>query len=972
MKSHRKLRRAAGSEHIGFEPSGKNSARAGAGSDRTGLTRTRPLTRTRLLRAGLGLLALGLGLLGEAQARTVKIVTADRLELRKMAGTLQADGTTSEEQEIVVISGQSVELRLDEDVILATRVEYNRTRRTLTIIGAGQYTTTQNGSTQVLKGSGLVVDLGSQALTGEDVIISDANLEIRGEAVSRVPGQLTAQKSYFTPCAKCGRTPNDYAFRAKSVLLYPGDRLVAYEATLLLAGAPLLFLPVVVLPLQDQSRQPRFGLSQDAVDGLTVQADLPFVIGSTTLGTTLLRYYQNRSPSVGFGVDLHSYAPTAGVEKVDLYALASPRPSKVVTENGVSRTVVSGDNEYALNFSVRGRLELYGSKDGLRYTLGAVRSDLGRADTDPQRGVTDLSGTASAEFPSVEFGKIEAQVNYQDRIGPPLTVALANVLRREVVIDPGAYRLGKLSADFKVTLGQYTAASNPLSRSAQLQGPNFSTARLEENHVISFSSAPWTGGTLTLNNTFTGRYYLTGARTVNLSASVSLNQIFNVSNSVRLNYVYSRQEGTSPFAFDAVFTRPPSGVLSGDIVVTPTPGFTVTASQSYDYVQPPTAQPPTSFGVRVQKGPVTSNLLLQPNFFTGKLDAASFDALVGQNLPLLIGLRASYTQGGGAGPISLSADVVGGPRTNTFGVTANWDPRSQSLSSLNLRASAASTQDTVLTPLSFSASETINLETRIPALSDPAAPPPVTQTTVTQRSSLSGQATLNVNGLTLNTTHSLSLPDGNPASDTAFFSVGSQAGSNLNWNLRYGGNYDLSRLGFLRPTLSGTLTATRLGQRLSAQASLNLPGLDQGLTELGNASVAGSYDFGRAFITGGAYYNRSRQGTGTAAQTVNDTLTFQPLTLTLGLGGGPKPGAYLSTILRQTLSWQDGVLQPPGRVLPIFVLTVDRCCWAFQIEINPLDGRYGLSLSLPGGDTSVSAFSATANGVSVPLLTPGR
>ena len=956
MKSRRTLRRAAAfghvaSGHTASESSDKKSFRAG----------------TRLIRSGLGLLALGLGLLGGAQARTVKIVTADRLELRKMAGTLQADGSTSPEQEIVVISGQNVELRLDEDVILATRVEYNRTRRTLTIIGAGQYTTTQNGSTQILKGSGLVVDLGSQALTGEDVIISDANLEIRGEAVSRVPGQLTAQRSYFTPCAKCGRTPNDYAFRAKSVLLYPGDRLVAYEATLLLAGAPLLFLPVVVLPLQDQSRQPRFGFSQDAIDGLTVQADLPFVIGGTTLGTTLLRYYQNRSPSVAFGVDLHSYAPTAGVEKVDLYALASPRPSTVVTENGVSRTVVSGDNEYALNFSVRGRLGLYGSKDGVRYTLNAVRSDLGRADTDPQRGVTDLSGTASAEFPSVEFGKIEAQVNYQDRIGPPATVALANVLRRELVIDPGAYQLGKLSADFKVTLGQYTAASNPLSRVAQLQGPNFSTARLEESHVISYSAQPWTGGTLTLNNTFTGRYYLTGARTVNLSASVSLNQVFNVSNSMRLNYVYTRQEGTSPFAFDAVFTRPPTGVLSGDIAVTPTPGFTITASQAYDYVQPFSLQPPASFGVRLQKGPVSTNLLLQPNFFTGKLDAASFDALVGQNLPLLLGLRASYTRDGGAGPISLSADVVGGPRTNTFGVTANWDPKSQSLSSLNLRASAVATRDAVLTPLSFSASETINLETRIPALSDPAAPPLVTQT-----SSLNGQATVNVNGLTFNTTHSLSLPDVNPAADTAFFSVGSQAGTNLNWNLRYGGNYDLSRLGFLRPTLSGTLTATRLGQRLSAQASLNLPGLDQGLTELGNASVAGSYDLGRAFVNGGAYYNRSRQGTGTAAQTVTDTLTFQPLTLTLGLGNGPKPGAYLSTILRQTLSWQDGVLQPPGRVLPIFVLTVDRCCWAFQIEINPLDGRYSLGLSLPGGDTSVSAFSATAGGVSVPLLTPGR
>ncbi len=925
----------------------------------------RPLRRT-LGALGLALGVQLLGVLGMAEARTVQIVSADRLELRKMAGTLQPDGTRSEDQEIVVISGTKVELHVDQDVILATRVEYNRTRRTLTLVGAGEYDSMQNGSLQVLKGSGLVVDLGSEALTGEDVIISDASLEIRGEAVSRVPGQLTASNSYFTPCAKCGRTPNDYAFRAKNVRLYPGDRLVAYEATLLLADAPVLFLPVVVLPLQDQNRQPRLSIARDAVDGLTVEADLPFVVGSSTLGTTLLRYYQNRTPRVGFGVDLHSYAPIYGVDKIDFYGLANPRPSTTVTNaNGTTGTVSPGDNEYDLNFSVRGRLALYGSTDGLKYNLTAVRTDIGRYETDPQRGVTDLNGTATTEFPSVEFGTVAVGLNYTGRLGPTPTVALPNVLRREVVVDPGAYRLGNFSADFRVALGQYTAASNPLSRSAQLQGPNFSTARLEESHVITFSTKPWADAVFTVNNTFTGRYYLTGARTVNLLASASLAQTFSVTNTVRLNYVYTRVEGTSPFAFDAVYTRPPSGVLSGDVSVTPTPGLTFTASQAYDYVQPRENQAPAHFGVSVQKEPVTFNLGLDPNFFTGQLETANLDATVGQNRPLLLGLRAGYSRTGGPGTISLSADAIGGPRSNTFGVTLNYSPLSRALSSVNLRANAVSTQDAVLNPISFNASETINLQTSVPSTSDPAAPPLVTQT-----SSLNGQATLNTAGLVFTTTHSLSLPNGNPSSDTVYFGVGSQSGANVNWNLRYGGNYDLSRLGFPRPTVTGSFTATRQGQRLSAQASLNVPGLDQTITEFGNASVAGSYDLGRAFVTGGAYYSRSRVGTGTAAQTVTDTLQFQPLTVTVGLGSGPKPGAYLSTILRQTLTWQNGVLQPPGRILPILLLTVDRCCWAFQIEVNPLDGRYRLGISLPGQNNTIPAFDASSSGLSVPLLSP--
>jgi len=810
-------------------------------------------------------------------------VTADRLELRKVTGDLQPDGSRAEDQEIVVISGSKVELHIDQDVLLATRVEYNRTRRTLTVIGTGEYDTVQNGSTQVLKGSGLVVDLGSEALTGEDVVISDSSIEIRGEAVSRVPGQLTASNSYFTPCAKCGRTPNDYAFRARSVLLYPGDRLVAYDATLLLADAPVLFLPVVVLPLQDQSRQPRLSVSQSASDGVSVEADLPFVAGSSTYGTTLLRYSQYRTPQVGFGVDLHSFAPIRGVDRLDLYALASPRPTVPYTRSdGSTGYQGRGEDEYALNFSVKGRLPLYGSKDGLLYTLTAVRNDIGRTDNDPQRGVTDVTGRASADFPSLEFGSIGVQLNDQDRLGPEPTVALGTVLRREVVVDPGAYRLGNLSADFRVALGSYTAASNPLSRSAQAQGPNFSTARLEESHVITYGVKPWTDADLSFNNTFTGRYYLTGARTVNLSVGATLTQTFNVSNSVRLSYLYTRQEGTSPFAFDAVYGRNPSSVLSAEVRVTPTPGFTVTASQAVDAFLTPDMQAPARFSVNLLRDRASANLVLEPNFYRGRLDTASFDATVGRNTPLLLGLRGSYTATGGPTPFALSADVIGGPRTNTFGVTLNYDPVSRMLSSLNLRAAAIATRDAVLNPVSFNATENVNFQTSVPSTSDPAAPP-----LVTQNASLNGQATLNTGPLTFSTTHALSLPNGNPASDTVYASVGTQAGTNLNWNFRYGGLFDVSRFWFTKPTLSGTLTATRQGQRLSAQATANLPGLEQTLTELANASVAGSYDLGRAFVSGGAYYSRSHQSPGTPGDIVQDTLTFQPITVTFGLGNGP-------------------------------------------------------------------------------------
>lgn len=255
-------------------------------------SKLRALARNAVLAAGL----LGAAVLGEAGARTVRIISADTLELR------QVDG-----QELVIISGANVELRVDDDVVRARRVEYNRTRRTLTLVGAARYRSASDG--QDLSGENLVVELGDEQITGQDVLISDADLEIQGQEVERIPGQLRATGGYFTTCARCGRTPNDYAFRAERLIVYPGDRLVAYRAQLLLADVPVLFLPVIVIPLNDPERQPRVLIGQDSADGYTVEADLPFSVGSSTLGTTLLRFYQNRSPSVGAGVSLRSYAP---------------------------------------------------------------------------------------------------------------------------------------------------------------------------------------------------------------------------------------------------------------------------------------------------------------------------------------------------------------------------------------------------------------------------------------------------------------------------------------------------------------------------------------------------------------------------------------------------------------------------------------------------------------------------------------
>ena len=953
-----------------------------------------PTWKAAALLAGLTLLGLG-----SASARTIRIIQADRLELNRV-----------DNQEIVVISGDRVELHIDNDVVIATRVEFNRSRRTLTLIGRGRYDSTDaQGAVQRLVGSDLVVNLGSEALTGQDVILSDADLEIRGQEVQRVPGQLTAQNSYFTSCARCGRTPDDYAFKAKRLLLYPGDRLIGYDATVLLAGVPVLYLPVVALPLNDQARQPRLSYTDDAVDGYTFKADLPFAYGSNVLGTTFLRYYQNRSPSFGGGGAFTVYSPTRWLDRLDVFGLAEPN------QLNADGTFTSG---YAVNASLtaRGHFELANTAPGgLTYSVAALRQDIGLLDTDPNKGVTNITGQADVTFTNLPLvNNLKFGVSIVNQLGPAPTTALNTVLKKpEVVIDPDPYRVtyrngNTLSADFKFTVGNYEAQSNPLSRAATLQGPNYSAARLQEEHNIVFLARPWKNADLNITNTFTGRYYLTGQRVVDLLIGGSLTQTFGIrapstssqplynaygtplslpssAGTFTLGYQYLRREGVSPFAFDRIDTPLLSAPVTAAVNLTPGSGVTVRLSQAYDLIQPTDNQQPADLNISVAQEPLQLNLDVRHDFFQGRLESVTASGSYGASAArgLNFSFAGSYTRLGGPDTLTTTVKGIGGVRTNTFGVSLVQDLKLRQLRSVNVSASAVSTRDAVINPVTFNLSETLN----------------------TQTPHLDGSLNVNWRNLAFGSTHSLTLPVGsvtpsgvvgtpdNPGGDTVYFSVGNVPGgsgygygyapytpaapqnlaalNSLTWNLQYGGPFDLAKTQWTQPSLTAALTASRPAQRLSAQASLALPGsLRPDGPYLQSASVSGEYQLSRRLAVNGlASYTRTQPYA--PGVPLTETLNLQPLALNFTFGQNERPDASLTATFQQTLSWVNGVRTDTTPFQPILLLTIDRCCWAFQAEINPVARRFRIGLVIPGAG-GISAFEDNAGVPSFPLVNPAN
>jgi hypothetical protein len=602
-------------------------------------------------------------------------------------------------------------------------------------------------------------------------------------------------------------------------------------------------------------------------------------------------------------------------------------------------------------------------------------------------------------------------------------------------------------------VGQYTAQSNPLSRSATLQGINISTSRIEEQHSLAYSAKPWTNADLILTNTFTGRYYGTGARTVQLNLGAQLTQRWNTTNTFTVSGAYTRIEGTSPFAFDALPGRRISAPIGLTISTVPVKDVSFGVSLTRDLMLGPEAQTPATFNLSVNRVPLSVSASLAHNFYTGEVESANYSITLSdprsdeqiaaanranavqsgnqgrtgqevvnptvaatqtapQTTPappatsstapsgtptttstatntstvttttntvtptpapapirrlwpapnLALSATGGYSRSGGYSPFTVRATVTGDVRTNNFNVFATHAVQTPNISVIGAEFNATGTRDTVLNPFTVSARETLNFPTDAAISSVQATP------------RLTGAASLTWRGAyTLSTAHDLQInqPATTKESGTLTFSAGTVAGQATNWQVTYGGPFDVARFGWTRPTLSASLRTTRPGQSIGIAGVLNVKGLDQPRTELARADLTADWQFGtRLSLSGTANYNRTRSGT-FPDDKATDSLVLNPLKLGLALGNGSKPGAYLTASLRQTFTWQDGVRLNPTPLAPVIGLTIDRCCWAIQAEIDLSIQRYRLAIGLPGS-TNYPLFDIGSGGLTpLPTLLPG-
>jgi hypothetical protein len=573
-----------------------------------------------------------------AEAKTITIVTADRLEFRNVTTP------SGEKEEYITIQGSPAIVRIDDDELEASRIEYNKTKRTLTVIGEGVF----RGKTDTIAGRDFVVDLDKDTLDGGDVIIVTSEIDVIGVDAQRVPGQLEVSQGYFSPCGRCGRTPNDYGFRAQYLTLYPGDRLIARNVTVLIADEPVMFLPIVVLFLGDPARQPRFSFTtggDNGGDGTQISADLPFVTGDFGVGFAFLRYFQYRQPAFGFGTDYTAYNLFGGVNRTRLYLLALPPADARATKDGtvVPPSVTGALLAYTL--STDGRIELTPGADSedalppVSFSARVSRRDsnindptltspsnsggFGGLGSDCQPTVSSFGSDRRTDI-AVRFcmrnqnfsGDLELNgfIDNHDTSGftddQRLRSLPSGIIQylpelRVTLLGGTLPKLGGFSVNsFGVKIGRIAAPVNTFNRSATVLAngsPYISALRLETSYALGFTTEIWSGGTFTASNSFIGRYYTTRnpvtpgtqqqgqngngelERNVNLSIGLGFRQaLFDNKLSFGFGYQFNLSEGESPFSFDSVPRRPASEALNFDLTARPLGWLSLSLRENYD------------------------------------------------------------------------------------------------------------------------------------------------------------------------------------------------------------------------------------------------------------------------------------------------------------------------------------------------------------------------------------------------------
>lgn len=512
-------------------------------------------------------------------AASITVDTGDdpnaRLELR----TVDVPGHAP--RSFYVIVAETVTVTSDEWTIRGTRIEFDPDAGVVRVVGEGSIVRPD----ETLIGQDMVLELESGRLDGDDVLVITGSVDVFGQDARRVEGRIRFLEGGFTTCGRCGQQTEDFGFSASRIELLPGDRLLAWNATLLIRERPFIFLPLVVVPLATDERTPRLFVRRAGADALAeVELLWPYVTPPSGLGTLRLR--------AAIDVDLGNAGPLGIVG-----GLLGGTPIRTVPAFAVEHRFVTPSGAGTIDVDVQPGTEAsppLPARDrtvsfGVRFegddrpdvpvvSLSMVRDDASRRGLVEARGqVTVRRAAVTASVTSrmwvsllPDGATVPSWGGASSFDAVPLEVRLRSS-------DGTTVRAAPLTLETaSVTFGAYVDDPDPSNRDVAGRDV-MSDARVEVVHRAASSPVQVLGARIDVSNDFRGRYYGSGDRQVAWGTTVRVTR--SLAGNSRIDATLRRQanEGETPFLADRQ-----TNVSRTDLVVRATTAPFAGASASFD------------------------------------------------------------------------------------------------------------------------------------------------------------------------------------------------------------------------------------------------------------------------------------------------------------------------------------------------------------------------------------------------------
>ncbi len=898
-----------------------------------------------------------------AFAKKIEIIQAERLELRNI--TLP-DGKI---EEYVTITGKPAIVRIEKDELEANRIEFNKTKRKLYIVGQGVL----RGEKETIAGNDFVVDTSDNSLEGTDTLIATSDIDVVGVSVERLPGQLEVRNGYFSPCSRCGKVGDAYGFKAGSLTLFPGDRLIARDVTILIAGEPVLYLPVMVVLLSEPSRQPRWviriggldvgGSSSSGTSGSSlpnVELDLPFTTGDFGLGFTLLRYYGDRNPAFGVGIDWTLFDLLDGINKSRVFFLILPPAPGSEKSSAFLGAPIAYRLESAGSFDITPGSDPEDALPSVKYSFSLSRQDSEIGRSEDVRGLsgpnrrTDFGAKFNLDTSNYTLDlEISSFFLNRDPIlsntlrFPSASLVPSNTLYfpelRFTAKDTLLPKLGGLAVqNFSVTLGVVTAPFNRVNRSARFAADPLTglvtAGKLSVKYGVGFNVTPWEGANLSSSFRFEGRYYTTQNPTNSSAAeilrptgeferSVDYQFTFGFSQSflkdvVKLNFTneYGSTSGESPFAFDSVSSR--ESALRSSLSLTAKPLAWLSFGASESLTLSANAAPrllPANFNLEITPAFGSFNFRATQNLETGILQSWSIGASIRTDFGITVGLNTGQNLNPNYKTandlfyrfLPLSFDVAynssdAGKFSASLSVIHDINPNG-TIQNINFGFNWKFGETE--TPFSLSVNQNLVPPQNIFANDVKSA-----------FSSLRGSVRFGWRGLNIsfensfdfkpwtyssqNTNTSTSSSSLSPSSSIR---LGIAADAPFIWSLNFSSNLDLATLEFFEPLLSGQISSSVKGNAFDYEIGFQfrLPDRNQQDFRLTSLRFGFGWDVVPGFsISGSIEYSRTLDF---SKKFFLDKFSFSPLAFTTAFTseGSSKPDVFVSVVLRGSYEFSD-------------------------------------------------------------------